>query len=371
MSDSLRRYKAVQKRLFQDLPNQWSSNKEWMTNLSLMVSAIAKAKDLTQSAIAAEMPLKAQDTSLCQRQRRWLMNTHVSIRVCYEPIIKPFIQAASQRTLPLILDTTGAGQDCHLLTASIGYYKRGLPVAWTAGKGSRGHTGAKTQLEILSYVQTLVPPEADVVVLGDGEFSSAESLAGYRAMNWHYVTRVAYDTYIMSEGESIRIDQLGVQAGETLWLEDILLTEAHAFGPLNLLVTWDGKRNQLLPLVTDFALPDEVLHWYPKRFWTEPLYGDIKGHGFDFQSSHLCHPERIAQLMLAISLAYLWMLFLGALAFMTGNAKLVDRSDRRDRSLFTIGRQWLNRLLKLDRPFPVAFLPYPFLHAFPAGGVGW
>lgn len=147
MSDSLRRYKAVQKRLFEELPKLWSSNREWMTNLSLMVSAIVKAKDLTQSAIASEMPLNAQDTSLCQRQRRWLMNEHVSIRACYEPIIKPFIQTASQRTLPLILDTTSAGQDCHLLTASIGYYKRGLPVAWTAGKGGRGHTDAKTQCQ--------------------------------------------------------------------------------------------------------------------------------------------------------------------------------------------------------------------------------
>ena len=370
MSDSLRRYKAVKKQLGQELPELWLSNGEWMTNLSLMVSAIVKAKELTQSAIASEMPLNAQDTSLCQRQRRWLMNDHVSIRSCYEPIIKPFIQAASQRTLPLILDTTSAGQDCHLLTASIGYYKRGLPVAWTAGEGDRGHTDAQTQCDLLTYVQTLVPPDADVIVLGDGEFSSVESLVSYTDASWHYVTRVACDTYILSEGESIRIDQLGVQAGDLLWLEDVSLTQAQSFGPLNLLVTWDGKRNQLLPLVSDLALPDEVLHWYPKRFWTEPLYGDIKGHGFDFQSSHLCHPARIAQLMLAISLAYLWMLFLGALAFITGNAKLVDRSDRRDRSLFTIGRQWLNRLLKLDQPFPVRFRPYPFLHSFPAWGVG-
>ncbi|MEZ4733901.1 MAG: hypothetical protein R3E79_42965 [Caldilineaceae bacterium] len=60
--------------------------------------------------------------------------------------------------------------------------------------------------------------------------------------------------------------------------------------PLNLLVTWDGKRNQLLPLVTDFDLPDEVLAWYPKRFWAEPLYGDCKGHGFDLQSSRQPSP---------------------------------------------------------------------------------
>jgi len=370
MSDSRRRYNAVKTKLSHELPEFWSVNADWMTNLSLMVSAIVKAKDLTQSAIAAEMPLKAQDTSLCQRQRRWLMNDYIAIRDCYEPIIRPFIVAASQRTLPLILDTTDAGRDCHLLTASIGYYHRALPVAWVGGEGSRGHTGADTQGDLLTYTQTLIPADADVVVLGDGEFSSVETLTSYTAMDWHYVVRVACDTYITTANEMVRIDQLGVQSGDVLWLEDVYLTQAHTFGPLNLLVTWDDKRNQLLPLVTDLALPDEVQAWYPKRFWTEPLYGDCKGHGFDFQSSRLCHPERLAQLMLAIALAYLWMLFLGAWAFITGNDKFVDRSDRRDRSLFTIGRQWLSRLLKLDKPLRVGFCPYPFLHAWPKAGVG-
>jgi hypothetical protein len=74
--------------------------------------------------------------------------------------------------------------------------------------------------------------------------------------------------------------------------------------------------------------------------------------------------------MLAVALAYLWLCFLGVMALLTGSAKLVDRTDRRDRSLFTIGRQWLNRLLKLDKPILVSFCPYPFLHHIPAAGVG-
>ena len=74
--------------------------------------------------------------------------------------------------------------------------------------------------------------------------------------------------------------------------------------------------------------------------------------------------------MLAVDLAYLWLIFLGVAAIITGNDKLVDRSDRRDRSLFTIGRQWLNYLLKLDKPTFVSFFPYPLLRGIPAAGVG-
>ena len=77
------------------------------------------------------------------------------------------------------------------------------------------------------------------------------------------------------------------------------------------------------------------------------------------------HPERIDHLILAVSLAYLWMCFLGSVAILTGLTKFVDRSDRRDRSIFTIGRLWLNRLLKLDSPIYVSFFPLPFGFTIP------
>ncbi len=62
--------------------------------------------------------------------------------------------------------------------------------------------------------------------------------------------------------------------------------------------------------------------------------------------------------------------FLGVVALPTRSAKLVDRTDRRDRSLFTIGRQWLNRLLKLDKPILVSLYPYPFFRQIRSAGVG-
>ena len=82
------------------------------------------------------------------------------------------------------------------------------------------------------------------------------------------------------------------------------------------------------------------------------------------------HPERVCRLMLAVALAYVWLCFLGSIALMTGLNKLVDRTDRRDRSLFTIGRLWLNRLLKFDKSILVGFFPYPFLSGIPPAGVG-
>lgn len=371
MSDSRRRYCAVKDKLRQQLPELWAECESRMINLSLMVSAIVKAKDLTQHAMAAEMPLPAQDTSLAQRQRRWLMNEQVDIGVCYEPIIYPFLQAMGRaKTLPLILDTTPTGVNCRTLTLAVGYQRRALPITWRTEQGKRGHTDGCLQIGLLQQVVPGLPEAADIVVLGDGEFGHVQLITWLEAQDWDYCLRVASDTYIHYEDEWRRLDSFGVRSGDFLWLEDVYLTQASPFGPVNILLTWDEANNRLLALVTNLPLFEEARYWYRKRFWIEPVFGDIKGHGFDFQTCRLRHPERISRLILAVALAYLWLLFLGVTAVLTNLAKLVDRTDRRDRSLFTIGRQWLNRLLKLDKPIPVSFYPYPFLRQIPSAGVG-
>jgi hypothetical protein len=52
----------------------------------------------------------------------------------------------------LILDTTAAGVNAHLLTVALGYQRRALPLAWQAGEGKRGHTTDQSQIELLEYV---------------------------------------------------------------------------------------------------------------------------------------------------------------------------------------------------------------------------
>ncbi len=76
------------------------------------------------------------------------------------------------------------------------------------------------------------------------------------------------------------------------------------------------------------------------------------------------------RLLLVVCLAYLWVMFLGCMALISGCRHLIDRKDRRDGSLFTYGLRWLRRLLKTDAYIPVRFCPYPFLRLLKTGGVG-
>lgn len=216
MSDSRRRYNGVKEKLGQILPEQWVEHPHQMETLSLLVSAIPGAKDLTQHALAAEMPVNAQDTSLAQRQRRWSQDEQVQERVIDEPVIRPFVQAVSQATMLLILDTTAAGVNSHLLTVAMGYQQRALPLAWQAGVGKRGHTTGQSQVELLTEVTQGLPEPANVVVVEDGEFGHTTLLSYLTAQQWPYVLRIAADTTIWYEESWQRLDNFALQPGQTL-----------------------------------------------------------------------------------------------------------------------------------------------------------
>ncbi|WP_165774621.1 hypothetical protein [Candidatus Viridilinea mediisalina] len=51
-----------------------------------------------------------------------------------------------------------------------------------------------------------------------------------------------------------------------------------------------------------------TLRAYRRRMWLEELFGDLKGHGFDLERSHLRHFARLSRLTLAVVLLYTWMI---------------------------------------------------------------
>jgi hypothetical protein len=368
MSDSLRTYCAVKGRVCQVLPDE-PEHRYRVTNLSLLVTGVVRSRSVQQSQIASEVPFSCQDRSLEQRQRRFLMNSAVERDRFYGPFIRPFLQARRRHMLPLILDSSPAGYHCQMLMAAFGYQHRALPLAWSARKGQKGHFPTAEHLEVMERAGAHIPEDAPVVLLGDGEFGRVAVAQDALARNWEYVLRAARDDLIWIEGEPYPLSEFQVGPDETLWLEDVLWTNAK-FGPVNVAVIWDESEKAPMYLITSFELLGETLYWYQRRPWIESLFRDDKSMGFNLQKSHLRHPERMMRLLLIVCLAYLWIMFLGCMAIISGSRHLIGRRDRRDRSLFTYGLRSLCRLLKLDAYIPVRFCPYPFLHLSEAGGVG-
>jgi hypothetical protein len=91
------------------------------------------------------------------------------------------------------------------------------------------------------------------------------------------------------------------------------------------------------------------------------LFGDLKRHGFDLESTHLRHIERLSRLTLLVALLYVWMLWTGVRTINQGERHWVDRHDRRDLSVFQIGWRFLAWFLTNQRPLPNCLRPIHLL----------
>ena len=112
--------------------------------------------------------------------------------------------------------------------------------------------------------------------------------------------------------------------------------------------------------VNQKQLAEEACHWYKRRYRIETLFSDKKSRGFHIDKSHLSQPARLARLLVASSLAYIWMIYLGLSVIQEGCTDLIDRVDRTDKSLFRLGLDWLDYLLKWEKPFSVQFFVPPY-----------
>jgi hypothetical protein len=102
-----------------------------------------------------------------------------------------------------------------------------------------------------------------------------------------------------------------------------------------LVIAWrHPDHQQPLYLVSNFELGQEAIYWYRKRFRIETFFSDQKSRGFHLDKSHLTDPKRLARLMIAACLAYIWIIYLGVLAHQDHWLTRIHRSDRCDLGLF-------------------------------------
>lgn len=148
----------------------------------------------------------------------------------------------------------------------------------------RGHSTAATQLALLDYVGTLVPPGIAVLLVGDTEFGAVQVLQQLDKWCWNYVLRQKTSTHVCLAQQSEWKDfgSWVAKAGRSLWLGKGWLTESGVY-PLNLLGHWCLATN----------LPDKQVAWraYARRMWIEEMFGDIKKHGFDLENTMLRHVD--------------------------------------------------------------------------------
>jgi hypothetical protein len=352
-------YRSWYKRLSQLVPTDCKYHRYRLTNMLLLVVGIYKARSVQVGLIARKLPIRVKKLSLVRRLERFLDNGAIHVRQWYRPIAVALLKAASSGgQVHLLIDSTKVSARHQLLMVAIAYRRRSLPLAWTWIRARQGHSTAHKQVALLSYVHSLTPEGIQVSLAGDSEFGSMDLCRQLDTWEWDYALRQKGTKRFMPKGifTLYRIDRQNLKPGDIRWLGGVNLTASNPY-ITNLVLYW--KRGEPDPWYLATSLPSSqgAIMLYRRRMWIEEMFGDMKGHGFDLEVTFLKHFMRLSRLTLAVCLIYLWLVATGEHVIATDQAHEVDRTDRRDLSIFRLGWDFIERRLALGDPILFIFSP--------------
>jgi len=330
-----------------------------LTNMVYLMMGILLSRSVQTGRLASRIPLRVKRLSIVRRMERFLENGAVRVREWYTPIASGLLAAASASgQVALIIDGTKVSFGHQLLMVAVAYHGRALPIRWTWVRSGRGHSSQHKQLALLDTVRALLPEGVSVSLVGDTEFGHTFILEYLDQWGWHYVLRQGghYQVWPSGATDWQRLDGLAPAPGEWCWLPPTVLTVDSAY-PACLLLFWARGEKKPWLLATNLSHPPAILRLYTRRMWIEELFGDLKGHGFDLESSHLRSFLRLNRLTLAVVMLYVWLVCEGTQALLTGRVAQVDRSNRRDLSLFRIGLELVEQAITWLDPFFVHWQP--------------
>lgn len=328
-------------------------------NFSWLMSGLYQSRSVHLSKIAEKIPGTACLPSAVRRLRRLVNNPAIQVRKWYEPIAKGIIHRLGANEIRLIVDGSKVGFGHQLLLVAIAFRRRAIPLAWTWVKSRRGHSSVHKQKALLAYVHSLIPAKNQVILVGDAEFGEVGVQKLLEKWRWKYVLRQKGRYLFRQKGQSHwqRLDGLVEKPGQSQWIEGCHLTAKYAY-PVNILAYWKADEKEPWLLATNMDTQKIVRYAYRRRMWIEETFGDLKKNGFDLESTHLQHFLRLSRLTLAVVLLYVWLVAFGSQVIKSGLRRLVDRSDRRDYSIFRIGRNMVERLLTNGSHLQISFTFY-------------
>lgn len=365
MSDARKMNRTITEYLKQTL--QGAVRDSHIFALAMMITGLIRGKSSHFEQIGAKSGATAKYGSRVKQIHRFIKNEHVTYETHYLPFIELVIASLGLEEFRLSIDSSQVGRNCLMLTIGLVYKQRVIPLVWMIYKGKKGHSSAEKQIELLTQVRDLLPPGAKVIVTGDAEFDGTEVVTWFKAQpTWDYACRTAKNILVRTNqnAEGQALQDLVPPPGQNRWVSQVSFTQQEV-GPVNIAILWNEAMSEHLYLVTSAQTLQEAQTWYRRRFKIETLFADTKSRGFGLHKSGITDPQRLARFVIAVFLAYIWMIYLGVLVIQQQRLDLIARTDRFMHSLFRLGCLYLDRILEEGWEIPVSFrLPDPrsFVH---------
>jgi hypothetical protein len=326
-----------------------------VVTLAMMIAGIVMSKKAQLSEMSNEVPAKAKDKSIEMRMRRWVKHEGLDEELIYLPFAQQILRALTHMPLVVVMDASQVGRNCMVLMVGVVYKKRALPLVWLVYPGKKGHTSAERHIQVLAKLKALLPEGAEVILMGDAEYDTSEMLLWMQEnTSWNYVIRTSPQIYVHSPLGEHPIADIPLQKKSVFQYRQVGFTQA-ASVQVNLVGWWGSMYENPIYLLSNLENKYQTCRYYRRRYRIETFFSDQKSRGFHIHKSHLSDPDRVSRLLLAACFAYLWMILQGLQVIAQNQTGWIDRTDRRDKSLFRLGLDWIRHCLKRERDFEPLF----------------
>jgi hypothetical protein len=235
-------------------------------NMALLVMGLYVSRAVHLALVVRMWPSRSKEPSLVNRLRRFLDNPRVAVRSWYRPVAEQLVQALAGQRIRLVIDCSKVGFDFRLMTISIAYRKRTLPLVWSVHRGRKGHTAVELQLALLRAVRPLIPRQSEVWVMGDTGFQSVPLVQWLCRQGWHFVLRQQGRITVQPPGQPWRkLNQFALAPGQTQTIGWVRLTQKHNCGWFWLILHWEQGHDEPWYLLADQAGESALLRLYRLR----------------------------------------------------------------------------------------------------------
>lgn len=186
MNDTHRRYRAIKQGSMQCYqPRPTGHREKHLNTLAALICGLVGSKHAHLSSIADYAPSNgATQESPIKRFTCLLKHDQQTIDGWMLPVAEELLRTMAAQPIQLILDGSVIGRGCIALMLSVVYHGRALPLCWMMVSAPKGHFPEDTHRALLAQVETIMPKDATMIFVGDGEFDGVDLQADLRRMHW-------------------------------------------------------------------------------------------------------------------------------------------------------------------------------------------
>lgn len=187
----------------------------------------------------------------------------------------------------------------NILMVLVGCGELQLPLYWELLDNKSGNSNTADRIDLLEKCFAIVDIKRIGLVIGDREFIGHIWVKYLKDRKLNFILRFPKHHLITTaSGETVSINELRLAVGASCWFKECQVDGCWGKAWIKRL-----DKEEYLYLFGTVAI-NFMGQLYRKRWYIEAFFQNLKGRGFDLESTHLRSLPKLSKLLALVSLAY-------------------------------------------------------------------